>query len=500
MNLLSNPEFLRYARIQLRPNKIVIAVITCAVISITTVLVVTQSLNDYPHRSVTGNQLLGLLFSLQAFLLAVGGGVACLNSIYSEKDHNTFDYQRITRLTSLELALGKLFGAPLLMYFICLCFVPLTFYAAVLAGARPSLVLAAYVVLFVSSLAFHSLTLLLSVLIVKGSQVTGILVCLLLFGIYSTDPRGNILTIGSLGPFAAGTFATAESWRTDNTYVSLFDHFFGFRLHHFPVLIFIDLFCAFWFLLAVVRNIKRDPQRYQVYSPTQSILFALTLNFLLIGFFARWTSVLDSQSFFLTMNLILFGLLGLALLHNRDSARGSLLAAHHQPLLLEALWPAPILLAGTLLANVLIIAQLIRLYPSSTGPSAPGSFLPFVLLRSLAFILWITTNFQFLQCMNLRRGKHPLVLGVLYLTVYYVCVLFVLASIGCFRVPQNMSVGSLFVPSAIYLLDRPNWIYNPSLWVAGFIIQVLLLFVLAFFQSRQLARLKSELAAVSTPT
>jgi len=490
VNLFSNPEFLRYARTQLRPNKVLIAAITSAVISISIGFVLTHS-----ERAIkvpvaqTGLELLFMVFYIQAFVLAVGGGIACLNSIYSEKDHNTFDYQRITRLSSLELTLGKLFGAPLLMYFICLCFVPLAFYAAVLARARVSLILAAYLVLIVSSLTFQALTLLLSLLTIKGSQVTGVIVCLVLFSFFSIDPHGTILNVSSLGPFESAVFATARSWlipyATDK---SLVDSFFGFRVHHFLVLVVVDLFFFFSLLLAVVRNIKRDPQRYEVYSPTQSILFSLILNFLLIGFFVDWTSIIDSQSFFLTMDFFLFALLGITLLHNRERARSLLMDSRKERLWIDALWPAPILFAGAFLVNVLIVAKLFHAFSP-----APRVALPFALLRSLAFIFWVVCNFQFLQCMNLRRGKHPLLLGVLYLFVYYACITFVLSSMHCFEIPQKIPIGSLFVPSAIYLLDGPAWHFNPSVWIAGFVIQLVLIALFSYLQFRQLHSLKSQL-------
>ena len=66
------------------------------------------------------------LLSTGIVILTIGGGIYCLQSIHREKDLNTFDYQRVTRLTPLELTLGKLFGAPSLLYFIALCLLPIT--------------------------------------------------------------------------------------------------------------------------------------------------------------------------------------------------------------------------------------------------------------------------------------------------------------------------------------------------------------------------------------
>src|SRR5437762_11294071 len=81
---------------------------------------------------IWGIQLLEITFWLQALMLAAGGGIACINSIHREKEQNTFDYQRVTRMTPLELALGKLFGAPVFTYFVFLCLMPLALFGAVM--------------------------------------------------------------------------------------------------------------------------------------------------------------------------------------------------------------------------------------------------------------------------------------------------------------------------------------------------------------------------------
>jgi hypothetical protein len=492
-----NPEFLRYARSQLRPAKLLSAAIISLVLSITLAFVVLHGKEDSPDTYIwSAKSLLATAFILQALVLAIGGGIACFNSIYSEKEQNTFDYQRITRLSPLELALGKLFGAPLLMYFICLCATPLTLYAANAAHARPSLILAAYVVLLIGSLAFHSFTLLLSLLAVKGSQATGIILALLLLWMGSMDPSNGYLKIHPLGPFDAENFATASSWDFTPRFRTVHgmnypaqefaDIFFGHTVHHFPVLVVIDLFLACWFLLAVVRNIKRDPPQYEIYSPLQFLAFALFLNFLFLGF-SNSTQVtpLDAQGVFLTFDIVVFFFLGVALLRNRERMR-NLLLAHGRPApnLWISSWPAPVLALGTLLAGGMIVAGM-NYSHSSAGDWSLG----FAILRSLFFTLWLVSNLQFLQCMNLRPGKHPLVMSVLYLSIYYVCACFFLKAFGCFRIPEFMPISSLFVPSAVFLLDSKAWQQGPTWWATGFAVQLVLTTFFFFLQSRRLRHL-----------
>jgi hypothetical protein len=503
--LFSNPEFLRYSRSQLRTNKMIAAAIVCVALSLTIGFSILHSGgSQYQSRSreESGNVLLMTAFLLQTLALAIGGGIACLNSIYTEKEQNTFDYQRITRLSAVEMTLGKLFGAPILMYFICLCLTPLTIYAAIVAHTKPTLVLAGYVVLLVASLTFHTLTLLLSLVTVKGSQVSSILLALLVLWVASIDFGGGYLRLHTLGPFEAQQIATAKTWETITTinlpngkaYVvdQFADVFFGQPVHHFPVLVSIDLILALWFLLAVVRNIKKDPQQYEAYSPVQFLLFALFLNFLFVGFYNRsWASPVDAQSIFLTFDLAIFTFLGIALLRNRERMRG-LARITRQPAmeLWNTLWPAPVLAIGTILAGLLIVTGL----SYSHSPSGNWS-LGFAVLRALVFVLWVVSNLQFLQLMNLRQGKHPLVMAVLYLSVYYVCASVLFTAMGCFLTEGMMPVGSLFLPSGMFLLEPRTWGKGPALWVSGMILQVVLTGLFFYLQGREIRNLQRSLTA-----
>ena len=180
----NNPEFIRNVRAQLRPGRAIATAIICAAISI----VIGFAISHQPENGFSsgpyrwGLRILQTAFWLQALMLAAGGGIACINSIHREKEQNTFDYQRVTRLTPLELTLGKLFGAPVFTYFVSLCLMPLAIFGAV-QGKRPFLtVVAAYAVLLVATVTIHALALLISLLTVRGSHTGAILLLLVLLG------------------------------------------------------------------------------------------------------------------------------------------------------------------------------------------------------------------------------------------------------------------------------------------------------------------------------
>ena len=98
--MFANPEFVRNVRSQLRPAKVAIAAVIFAVMSLVLVYAM-SNVKAVPAAGFSGwgFGLLHLLFWLQALILGAGGGIACVIAIYTEKDQNTYDFQRVTRLS-----------------------------------------------------------------------------------------------------------------------------------------------------------------------------------------------------------------------------------------------------------------------------------------------------------------------------------------------------------------------------------------------------------------
>ena len=498
--LWSNPEFIRNARAQLRPGRAIATACICATLSI----VIGWALS-YQSRVATGpygwgSELFQVAFWLQALVLTAGGGIACINSIHREKDQNTFDYQRVTRLTPLELTLGKLFGAPVFTYFVFLCLMPLAIFAIFAGKQEPLTVLMAYVVLLIGSLMIHALALLISLLTVRGSHTGAILLLLAL--LWGTSINGNSLQffqVGPLGPFYAAQLAHRAGWENaagealvrggmPETTVD-YDVAFGRTVGHVPVLIVLDLLFAGWFLLALVRNIKRDPNYYEVYSPVQSLVFALFLNLLFVAFMKwREATAVDSQAFLLTLNTGVFSCLGLVAIRNRERMRRILRAEEGTASSwLATVWPAPLMIAGTLAAGLLIVLGIFYGRDSRLEWSVN-----LAVLRSLFFVAWITRDMQFLQWMGLRRGKHPLVMGVIFLTIFYVCILIVMAPLDMFSRLERSAFSAFLVPSsAVYVLDHSAWVLRPVIWVAAFLAQWVLVAVFIGLQRKTIEELHS---------
>jgi hypothetical protein len=258
---------------------------------------------------------------------------------------------------------------------------------------------------------------------------------------------------------------------------------------HVPLLLVIDLLLAGWFLLAVVRNIKRDPNYYEIYSPLQALGFAMFINLLFVAFF-RWDVArpMDGQSLLLTLNIVVFFSLGLGAMRNRERMRRILRSRESAAASwLDLAWPTPLIVAGTAAAGLLVILGM----EMGRNPRAEWD-LKFALLRLLFFVAWITRDLQFLQWMSLRRGKHPLVVGILFLMVFYVCVLIVMAPLGIYSAVGRKAFSAFFVPSAVYSLDRFAWIQRPAIWGAALVGQCVAIALFLGLQRQTIDELNSH--------
>jgi hypothetical protein len=473
--LWANPELLRNARIQLRPGRAIAAAIICAAISLTA-----WSFYSYSPGNKNSTALFIFTFSLQTIVLLIGGGISCLQSVHREKELNTFDYQRVTRLTSLELALGKLFGAPITAYFVVLCLMPLSVFAALAAHFSVWLFVQAYFILLFGCVAYHSFAVLASMMLGRGTSAVVIFVYLILVALTTTDTGGvnSNWQLQMFSPFA-GSLVVLHVPASMHTY----DFLFGQSLPHFAVLLVLYAIFTAWFLLGITRNLKRDPAVYEIYSPVQAFCFALYLNVLLLGFF-NWKSptgmpivvgntlqgystlqAAEIEQSLMYVSVLIFFVLGILLLRNRERVRRKARAMGDAAAgWWASLWPAPYVLGGIILAGLAIL-ELIRIYrlPDKDWNVAPA------LLEVAFYAVWIARDVLYLQWMNLRRTRRPLLSAFLYLITFYVCAGFLLAALARFMGVRTFALGALFVP----------WVLPPSIssqWNGN---QVLVLGILA---------------------
>jgi hypothetical protein len=229
-----------------------------------------------------------------------------------------------------------------------------------------------------------------------------------------------------------------------------------------------------------------------VYSPPESLGFAMFINLLFIAFF-RWRSStsIDSQAYLLTLNIGVFFCLGLAMIRNRERVRRILRAREAAgPSWLDVTWPAPLLIAGTLAAGMLVVAGIAQ----GRAPQVEWN-MNFALFRSLFFVAWLARDLQFLQWMSLRRGKHPLAIGVLFLVIFYTCANVLIAAFGLYSTAERVPFSAFFVPSPVFLLDHAAWALRPAIWGAAFVAQWFVIAAFIGLQQKSIADLSSSTAS-----
>jgi len=512
-----NPELFRNTRIQLRPGRMLAAAAICAAVSLTFVAVYRSS------GAINPQGLLGMIFLIQAAVLVIGGCIYCLQSVQREKDQNTFDFQRITRLTPFELATGKVLGAPVLTYFVVLCLMPLALWAAFVERVGVLTILEMYVVLLLGAVVFHCFAVLVSMVLQKGTSAGAMFFFLWAIGLTSIDNAnfyGGSLAIHGIGPFWPYNLVNSSAGfpptpPPDLPFVNgpTTDLFFGIRVPHVAVLLVLYTTLAAWFLLALARNIKRDPSVYEIYRPVQAFALALYLNFLVLGFY-RWmvgtynqpqprfggsgtwqfhpVAAQAAESTLLVFSLAIFLFLGMTLLRNRERARRFLREFGSSSAdWLAAIWPAPYLVAGIALCGVAQMAMI-----QSKLPNDSQWNLGLGALHAAFGAAWLARDFLYLQWMNLRRARRPLIAACLYWVVFYACVTVVLSTLHMFDSASG-SIAAIFIPSAGLGVDAASWAARQSQWITSLVLLVVQALAFAWLQRRELKRLAATGSAAA---
>jgi hypothetical protein len=398
---LDNPELRRNLRIELRPKRVVTAGIITAVVAL---VVLPSVLTGNRSGNVTGgasSYLMVVMWS-QKITLTLGGAISCWRSVKRERELNTFDFQRITRLSPLELAVGKLLGAPALAYFVTLCLVlPGVLSAITTSNAALGMLLQSYVLLFTSSLVIHAFALMISTISDKGGAFSGVIILLLL----QLFPLIGWLSL-------AGGMASAQSVGGPAAF-----RFYGVPIPAMFLWAALELGFAAWLLLAVVRNIKIDLEAMQLFTVPQGLGFAAYCNFVWIGFFP-WgaTSRGYTAGALLLFGVAFFYLVGIGVLKSRELVRSGLREAR-VALTESGKWLGPIrmMVVGAVVTEIVIV---VLAEQNGVGDAVRRMALNLFLV--LYFAAWLARDLLYLQWMKIRPVRTPLRKAFLYLAVFYV--------------------------------------------------------------------------------
>ena len=113
------PDLYRYVRSEAHPVRLATGIATAYLICLAVLL----SLHDAEDPWF---RMFGTVRWLQFLPLFLYGTTRAAASIFSERAERTWDFQRLTPLGSLEIAVGKLIGAPIFAYLLFLSTLPWT--------------------------------------------------------------------------------------------------------------------------------------------------------------------------------------------------------------------------------------------------------------------------------------------------------------------------------------------------------------------------------------
>ncbi|HWQ03394.1 MAG TPA: hypothetical protein VNL38_02845, partial [Candidatus Nitrosotenuis sp.] len=321
--------------------------------------------------------------------------------------------------------------------------------------------------------------------------------------------------IGSTTPIAAVSLLDEKSWALETkqeaktgviTSAGEFtDVFFGIPLHHVPVALLIYTSFIVWFLVPVVRNIKRDPAVYAAFTPIQMLGLLFYFNFLLIGFY-RWKgsspygfagpkSPLDIQTMFLGMNFAMFLATGFVLIRNRDHVRRRIRELGDAATnLLSALWPGTYVAVGVLLVGLAVIGMAQLHYSESEHWG-----ITFALFRLVFIAVWLARDLLYLQWMNLRIGKRPLAMGMLFLIVFYTCVSILFATFDMFDTPEKQIWTAVALPIPFFTSTLDSWTLHEARWLGMLAAQLAQVGLFAYLHRQKLLELAPLAAPAAAP-
>lgn len=160
------PDVYRYAHGELRPARLAFGAAASFLVGVCLLVMAGAS------RRSQAEALFHYVLGLQSMILLGYGTARTAGSIIEERQEGTWDLQRLTPLSSWEVAAGKLLGAPLFALFLFMTLMPWSLASLVLwKGVEPGLYLRAYEALAVAAFLSWSIGLVVSAY--SAESVTG---------------------------------------------------------------------------------------------------------------------------------------------------------------------------------------------------------------------------------------------------------------------------------------------------------------------------------------
>ena len=482
-----NPLLLLHVRSDLRPARAVMAVGIALIVCVLIGVGCWSGNSD--NVPVFWSEFYGSLLAAQFAFLAVWSASMCGQAVAQERQMKTFDFLKTTRLTSAEIMVGMVMGAPIVAYFIVACSLPITIVAGLMGGVHLSAIFGSIVLLVFFNLFYSLVALLASMLVEKSSSgAIGILglIANLFFLSFMNGPFKGFVAISVIP-------ALISLHHLHIAFGHLSPMVFGVAVPCLALSLVLYVLLGAWIVLMILRNLKRDLPEIQLLSRWQCVGLAAFWNLLFYAF-------LDTRALTLTYethpnsvagyavegNALFLFLIGLAALSPHEKLKvwwrkwngGE--CSYFAPDGLPWPWLVPAAAIGfaMLAAEALWMRSDIPLDDWRLGVAA---------LAFAAFLVFTARDILFLQWCLLTRMKHPVMKGILLIALYDAAVSLLSLLVALIGTPSAFHALSLLTPFVlISQLDKPD--FAPAFTILGIALQAGVSFLILLAIQKRLAR------------
>lgn len=494
MSFWRNPEFVRYVRAELRPARVLSSAVLALVICSLVGLSAWGSTDRNATREFFKDFYLWVM-GIQYVVLIFWCATACGHAIARERELKTYDFLRTTRLTAWELIVGKTLGVPILAYFTVGCSLPVSVLLGMPAGYSLGTLIATYVLLLATALFVSVMSLWTSMLVEgSGARSVGLLAIIpvgLAFGFADTA----FPDFGAMSIFPAlwSLYGVSGNGPIGRVQPVIFGQpvWFGWLT--------LILYASFgaWFVLMLLRNIKKDPEQTRLLSRWQAIGFAAFLNLLFYAFldpkmisprqpYNGWISPAQLSTVVIVLNAVIFLAIGVAMLSPQEKLRvwWRKHAAGEETYLSESGPPWPWLIPAALIAYVMLAAEalsLYRMFPIDQWHLGAAA------LGILVFLVFAARDILFLQWAILTRMKRPIVKGFLFLWLYYTAAGIVASVLSIAGPEGGRFVSEVLTPYGALSWEKIAPTESPGIYI-GLVIQIFVIIYILLVVSHRLRR------------
>ena len=488
-----NPEFVRHCRSELRRSRMTTVALVVLFVCGLTILACwatekaarqnekepydlstqlpsgeMQRIQEPPIAVATALKSYYPLMLMQFGVLTFWSLLSCTQGISRERERNTWDFQRTTRLASSELLVGKLLGEPVLAYFIFLCVLPVTFVTGIVGHVRSLNILLADFVTLIAALFIGLAGLWVSSLFENKSRGIGLIAGLAIYGMFLGCTGMADSPFGGLAGFSPLTTFLPLLGRVPS---ALHPMLFGGRVPWLLMTVLLYITFGAWLALMLLRNLKKDVNEMRFLSHWQAIGCCAFLNFVLYALLDLtrgnpFITAADFVSFMVLINGIIFFFLGVAMLSTSERIDPeSLLSARAFFSGNGLQWPWLMISA-----SVSYLLLLWGLYMWKDQIGFDGHLIAWGAVSMLIVLVFITRDVLFIQWCKLTRLRSPLVKGVLFLGLYYAGTAVLYSVMDVTSHAAATGLAHMLTPAAAFTY---NSALVPASVVVGIVIQVM---------------------------